>query len=408
MRGVLKILVLTNLYPNPYQPQRATFNRQQVRALASQYNVRVIAPILWTDELQLRHSQGMRLEENRIAQCDGLTVYHPRYWYPPKVLRGLYGKCFERSVRRTFENVVRDFEPDLLYAPWTYPDGWAGVQLGKTVGLPVVIKVHGSDLLLLPRHPGRRAKTLAALRDAHAVVTVSKNLQQAVREQGIDSDKVHVVYNGVDTQVFTPGDRTAARSRLGLPNDVPIILFVGNLHSIKGIDLLLDACLRLARSRVEFQCHLVGDGGLRSALLQQAQDSGIDSRVFFHGTRPHDELVDWYRSANVLALPSRSEGVPNVLLEASACGLPCVATRVGGIPEISEWGQIELVGKENARELAAALLPFVDCPVNDYNKTKRFGRDLSQAAAELSGLFERVVSQQIEALPAVVSPALSK
>src|SRR5262249_20192692 len=99
----------------------------------------------------------------------------------------------------------------------------------------------------------------------------------------------------------------------------------------------------------------VGDGPLRPDLERQAAASGLCGRVRFIGSRPWSELPDWYRAADVFCLPSHSEGVPNVLLEASACGTPWVASQVGGIPEIANLGVSRLVPPNTPPALAAAL-----------------------------------------------------
>src|SRR5437667_11460387 len=99
----MRILTLTNLYPNPFQPHRAPFNRQQLRELAARHAVSVIAPIAWTDELAARWRGKAPLPVDRRVTCDGIPVEHPRYVFPPKALRGWYGHLFRRSVRRPFE-----------------------------------------------------------------------------------------------------------------------------------------------------------------------------------------------------------------------------------------------------------------------------------------------------------------
>ena len=96
----MRILVVTNLYPNPLEPERAPFNRYQVRALAARHPVHVISPIAWTDELAAR-SRGRIPRERRVI-CDGIVVDHPRYWFTPKVMRNWYGYFFSRSIQRMF------------------------------------------------------------------------------------------------------------------------------------------------------------------------------------------------------------------------------------------------------------------------------------------------------------------
>ena len=110
----MRVLAVTNLYPNPLQPHRAPFNRHQLRLLGLRHPLRVIAPVAWTDELALARAGGGRLA--RAVTLDGLPVEHPRYYFPPKVGRGLYGHCFAASVRGAFRRAVREFAPEVVFA----------------------------------------------------------------------------------------------------------------------------------------------------------------------------------------------------------------------------------------------------------------------------------------------------
>ena len=107
----MRILVLTNLYPNPWQPHRAAFNRQQFAALAQQHEVRVIAPVAWTDQLASR----LRGQHERTILCDGMVIDHPRYLFPPKMLRSWHGHFYLRSVRPAFERAVGSGKPAILH-----------------------------------------------------------------------------------------------------------------------------------------------------------------------------------------------------------------------------------------------------------------------------------------------------
>lgn len=386
----MRILAITNLFPNPLQPSKAPFNRQQLSWLSRRHEVSVIAPILWNEERRARRASGEVLQSDRTSECDGMEVHHPRYIYPPKILRGLYGHCFDWSIRPTFERVFARFRPEILFAPWAYPDGWAAVELGRRKGLPVVVKVHGSDVNALDAHRSRRGPTIATLRRADLVIAVSQHLADRMVELGVPSSRIRVVYDGVDTERFRPGSRDEARHRLGLSGGKDLLLFVGNLVQVKGLDVLLAACDDLARAEVPFRIHLVGDGPLRSWVEREAQRLSLGDRVFLAGARPHDEIADWFRAADLLVLPSRSEGVPSVLLEAASCGLPFVATRVGGIPEIAHLGTGRLVRSGDADALAAAIADGLSGSFEHPATSKPRGQD--EVAAELSEIFEAVVS----------------
>ena len=105
------ILVLTTLYPNPYQPGRAPFNGPQFRALADRHAVAIISPIAWTDELAARRRGAARLPRDRRISRDGIPVDHPLYVHTPWVLRGRYGRFFRHSIHRPFERALAEFRP---------------------------------------------------------------------------------------------------------------------------------------------------------------------------------------------------------------------------------------------------------------------------------------------------------
>jgi len=355
---------MTNLYPNPWQPHRAPFNRHQFRILNERHPVQVIAPISWIDERNARKVSGPSLGDERRVSLDGLTVEHPRYWFPPKIARSWYGHCFRFSVGKAFRSAIAQFRPDLIFAPWAYPDGWAAVRLGHAAGLPVVLQCHGSDILLLDQFPSRRKRTVEAVTAADGVVAVSRDIASHLYRLGASRERVRVIHDGVDRTRFSPGSRTEARRHLGWAKVDPMLLIVGNLVAVKAVDVLLNAAAELAGSGQRFDLVVIGEGSLRSELEQLAQALGLGDRVTFRGAVPQTDLPTWYRAANLLVLPSHSEGVPNVLLEASACGTPWVASRVGGIPEIAHLGVNSLVPPNSPGELAAAIRTMLKSPAD--------------------------------------------
>jgi glycosyltransferase involved in cell wall biosynthesis len=383
----VRILALTNLYPNPFQPHRAPFNRQQFRILAASHAIRVIAPIAWTDELKARWKGAPALAKTRTADRDGLTVEHPRYWFTPRLLRRQYGRFFQASTMGAFRRALDEFRPDLVFAPWAYPDGWAAVRLARKAGLPVVIQAHGSDVLLLDRFPARKHRTIQAVRDADGIVAVSQDIANHLVRYGVSADRVRVVYDGVDTSIFHPGPRKEARDRLGVADGDPLLLFIGNLLPVKAVDVLLEACRLLEESGSAFRAAIIGEGPLRITLERLAARLGIAERVRFLGSLPQQQLPDWYRAADLFVLPSYSEGVPNVLLEASACGTPYVASNVGGIPEIAHLGVARLAPPGKPAALADAIRESLS---RTDRRSAVAPRRREEAVAELVGFLNEV------------------
>jgi glycosyltransferase involved in cell wall biosynthesis len=222
--------------------------------------------------------------------------------------------------------------------------------------------VGGSDVLLLTDEPGRRRRVLDVLRAADAVVTVSSDLETKLVEFGVPRPAVHIVGRGVDSQRFAPGNRAEARSRLGLAADGRALLWVGRMHPVKGLDVLLEACSILRQRGSAFRLYLVGDGSLRPSLEADSRARGLSEVVSFVGPVPQEQLADWYRAADYFVLPSRSEGIPNVLRESLACGTPFVASRVGGIPELVGGLANRLVPPGDPTALAGALAQALSEP----------------------------------------------
>lgn len=351
----MRVLAMTSLFPNPYQPNMWSPNRQQLRWLAERVTVDVIAPLPWTTERTGRKRDGNLLAQGRKRQLDNLTVDHPRYWFPPGILRGSYGRYYRWSVKKTFARHVSEFKPDVVFTQWAYPDGWAAVKLGHASGLPVVLQVLGSDVLLLDEHPARKPGTLEALKEADGVWAVSQDLARALKRLEVNPERIRVIYDGVDSHAFHPGDQQDARRKLRLDPNGKIILYVGNLVPVKALDKLLLACEQLKSEGAEFHTAIIGQGELSQTLEKQRAGLSCRDQIKLYGSMPQETLPDWYRAADVFVLPSYSEGVPNVLLEASACGLPYVASNVGGIPEIAQRGNGTLVPSGDVPALATAI-----------------------------------------------------
>jgi glycosyltransferase involved in cell wall biosynthesis len=377
----MRVLAITNLYPGPGRELIAAFNRQQFAALAKRCRLRVIAPTAWQtawkDRLRGRRSVG------RYINADGIETEHPVYYYPPRVLRHRYGECYLHSVRRTAERAIREHRPDVLLSCWVHPDGWAAIQLGREHGIPVVIKAIGTDLLAASHSTLRHSRIRDALTGAECVIAVSRHLAEHAIRLGAETTRVRVVPEGLDDQLFFPGPRDTARSRLGLPARGKIAIFVGNLLWSKGVGVLVEACRRLAPREPAFHCYFVGRGADGARLKSTIQERRLEERISLAGAFPHAELPDWYRAADVVVLPSYSEGIPNVLREAIACGTPFLATNVGGIPEIAHPSYSRLVAAGDSTALAETLSEMLVSPLEVDRQAARACSIGCQRSAEL-------------------------
>ena len=328
----MRVLIVTNLFPNSREPGRGVFNRQQVAELARGHRVTVIAPVPWVPLGFGRLAAGRRFASvPRRETIDGLEVWHPRYLAIPGIGRPLHGVGYFLGIRRTVNAIHRRTPIDVVLATWAYPDVFGAVLAARRIGRPVVAKVHGSDIHLALRLGWRRRAIRWALSHCAAVIAVSESLKQALLALGLEAQRIVVVPNGVDRARFAPMERHAAREALRLRPQGRRIVFVGHLTAVKGLQTLIDAMLQVPG---DVRLTLVGEGELAEPLRASAASRGLNGRVEFVGRRPHEEIPLWLNAADVCCLPSLSEGCPNAAVEALACGRPVIASRVGGVPDV--------------------------------------------------------------------------
>ncbi len=345
----MNVLFLSSEFPSQVDPHRAVFNRHMIRGLAGRHQVRVVCPIAWTDALRKRDLGPPPQAGERFSAT------YPRFYFPPRVALHWRGAWMWWSLgRRLFRDASRQ-KPDVVLSYWAHPDGEVALRLARRLCVPVALMVGGSDVLVLTKDPRRLLRIEAVLRGVDAVMAIGQNLADRVVAMGIPVSRVTSLMRPVDATRFSPGDRAEARRRLGLPLDQAVLLLVARLVPVKDVGTLLRAVALLREHHPSMVACIVGEGPEAARLTALCRQLGIDSLVRWLGSVPHDDLPDWYRAADVTVLPSLSEGVPNVLLESTACGTPFVASRVGSIPEIADDACDRLVPPGQARDLATAI-----------------------------------------------------
>ncbi|MGJ7441120.1 D-inositol-3-phosphate glycosyltransferase [Aquipuribacter sp. MA13-6] len=223
---------------------------------------------------------------------------------------------------------------------WLFAERW-GVPLVHTMHTMAKVKNEALATGDVPEPRGRLIGEEQVVRAADRLVANTDD-EAADLGRHYDADPAHVgtVPPGVDLQLFRPGDRRAARARLGLPADADVLLFVGRIQPLKAPDVLVAAAARLRADRGPSARPLVvvvlggpsGSGLARpTALLEQAAALGLDDVLITRPPVPRAELADWYRAADLVTVPSYNESFGLVALEAQACGTPVVAAAVGGL-----------------------------------------------------------------------------
>lgn len=347
----LRIALVTPNLPVPHDLTRGRYLHETARALSRIATVRVYFP-------QIRHPRiagfaprtflGGRV--GRDYALDGIDL--EPYDYPgfPGLSRATNGLVGARALLPR----LRRFAPDIVLGYWVFPDGDAAVRAARAIGVPCIVGARGSDI---HARKGIGAwLTRSTLRRADAVLTVSEAMRRAAIDGfGVAPDKLTTIVNGIDTAVFHPRDRQAMRARLGIEPGVRLLTYVGRLVETKGLCELLEAFAVVRAVRPDAHLALVGDGVMRGRLEAMVAAAGLAGRVHMPGGMDHAGVAEWICASDLLTLPSWSEGYPNVLVEALACGCPVVATDVGGASEIVDASSGILVPPRAPAALADAL-----------------------------------------------------
>jgi teichuronic acid biosynthesis glycosyltransferase TuaC len=340
----MTVLVLSHMFPNPRDPGAGIFVLEQIKALRDAgATILVVSPTPWAPR-RLRFLPSVRKYSvvPLHSVVDGFVIQHPRVPTLPKRLGFSWsGLLFYLCCRRLVAKVIRQTKIDAIHAHTVLPDGAAAVLLGREFGLPVICTAHGSDVNVYPyKNRFVRWASQWALRHVDCMIAVSENLKKAAIALA-GPREIAVVHNGADSGSFKTMGKCEARSRLKLDYTGKLVCFVGYLRSEKGLEYLLEAFAGLRQP--DTQLCLVGDGPLKHSLTALAQRLGIVANCRFVGKRPHDEIPLWISAADCIVLPSLSEGFPTILAEAMLCGVPIIATPVGGIPEVIRDGETGLL-----------------------------------------------------------------
>jgi glycosyltransferase involved in cell wall biosynthesis len=367
----VNVLVFVNRYPSRADPATGAFVREMARAASRHAEVAVLC----NDGGTRDHPRGHRLSD---SEKDGLRIVRLSYRRPPGPLPHVhYRRGLRAAVRRLQET---GFRPDVIHAHY-FLAGAVAVRIGRRLSVPVVISEHSSTFPAGTVTGTHLRRARFAYRHAALVCPVSRHLQEAIEATGIEAS-FRIVPNTVDTEVFRPGP----------PSGGARIAYAAVLRPGKGLEELVRA---LRAVDAPWSLEVAGDGPARRGAERLAEELGIGERIHFHGALDRPALAELLRGCDLFALPSEAETQGVVLIEAMACGLPVVATEVGGVPEVVPADAGELVPPRDPDALAAALRRVID-GLNRFDRAAiarhaadRFGyepvgRTLAEIYAELA------------------------
>jgi D-inositol-3-phosphate glycosyltransferase len=311
-----------------------------------------------------------------VEVVDGYRVHHVAAGPPGPLPIGRMA----RHVRAYAEAVIdrlRDAAPlPAIVHSHYWLSGWAGLVVKRELGIPLANSFHTLGRVKdLTRRAGEPPESLLRIAAEHEVIEGSDcvvastplEAEDLMSHYGADPSRLCTSPPGVDHDVFRPGPKMEARARLGWSRHERVVLFVGRIQALKGLDVALEAfaCLRRPDARLVVVGGPSGPKGEAeaAAIRRRAAELRLETAVSFLPPVPHAHLADFYRAADALVLPSRSESFGLVAAEAQACGLPVVAARVGGLAHVVDDGRSGLLVEGwGPADHAAALARVLDDP----------------------------------------------
>jgi teichuronic acid biosynthesis glycosyltransferase TuaC len=381
----MKILSLSSVYPNPREPGLGLFVRSRLEEVARLAQVKVIAPVPLIDYSKV----GRALSPANTS--DTLEVFHPRWFYPPGGTPANVICLFVRLLP-----LVRSIRPsfpfELIDAHFGYPEGATAALLAAAFGVPFTITLRGSEPMFAAS-PLRRKVLRWAMRRANHIIAVSDELREFAIGQGVAPSRATTVPNGIDPQVFYPRETHANRGPRTL-------LSAGELIEAKGHHLVIRATKALLERGHDVQLLIAGGVARGGAPYERelkglTAELGLEDRVRFLGWVDRENLPELLSAADLFCLASFTEGWPNVVNEALACGAPVIASAVGGVRAMLASGRFGIAVPPHD---LAALTDALDRGLNQsWNRAaiSAWGQSRTWAtvASEVIGIHRSVIER---------------
>jgi glycosyltransferase involved in cell wall biosynthesis len=356
----VKVLFLTHNFPRRPGDHAGAFVLRLAQALREcGLELHVVAPVAHNGEADTE-IDGIPVERFRyaprryetLAYTGNMATDVAQSWSSRLALLGFLGADFSAAVRAR-----RRFEPDIIHAHWWFPAGLVGTWTASLGHVPLVTTLHGTDVRLARRLGVARPLFRHVLKHSAAVTAVSSFLSEMAGSVGGIPNPV-VAPMPVATELFTPADGHAERDGL---------LFVGRLTQQKGLAHLLHA-LSLMSTKVNLE--VVGDGPLWNELHALAERLHVGDRVRWSGVLPQPALVERYRRAQAVVVPSTGEGFGMVAVEAALCETPAVAFASGGLRDTVRDGSTGVLVPDGDDTLLANAL---DSLLQDPGRARELG-----------------------------------
>lgn len=340
-----RILYISHLYQHKKDTSDGCFITQQISLLSKTNQTLVISPVPL-----LPHKSDILSPNTFIERVSGIpsfyrhnntSVYAPKFFrLPKKPFFNTEGKFFVRAVNKRLDKIL-EFNPEILHSYWLYPDSWAASQISRKLKIPHVVSIPGSDIYLID-HRRISSAVKEVLQKVSAVIIQNSREEKKLNALPIDSQKIHMISNGVDVSRFFKLSNCSDFQDVIDNNCVEEenfkILYVGHFYEVKRVDVLIKAFEIFHRKHPKSSLYIIGKGRLKSKLNSLAASLLPSNSYKFIHEVPQTHLRGWYNAVSTLVLPSVSEGNPNVVMEALACGTPVIGSDIPGTADLIENG----------------------------------------------------------------------
>lgn len=360
--------MIAESFPSPAHPYRGTFIGEQVKRLLDHVErITVLSPTTYIPRfLKIgRVARQASVPARYELVKDRCEVLFPRYLKAPGD-RCLWWTTaqWRRIVSKTVGELLETGSLSLIHANRGGLGSWAAIQAARQYGLPCVVTYQGTEVHTeLVNRQNAWQLCRDSFRFADLNILVARSLEHTLKACVQPEGRCEVLIRGVDLKTFFPPKTEGLRQ--------PAVLFVGAVRTTKGAFDLLEAWAQVVVKWTQAELWVVGPDYTNGRFAQEVRSRGHDKSVKILGPQPLSNVADFMRQTQVLCLPSHGEGTPNCVMEAMACGLPVVATEVGGIPDIVETDRTGiLVQKGDIQKLAEALTALLQ----DSDRRARIGQ----------------------------------
>ena len=348
----MKIIWITPEFPSSKNNIKGIYIYRTVKELAKYYKIYVIClypalpPLLemlkyWRDWKSIYHDWKYNYPKNSIApeEFKNDQIIFLRYYRLPRgIFQHIEGRFVYFQSRKYLSRILD--KHSIIHANWIFPAGSMANIISKKYNIPFLVSLLGSDVnrLIEGTKFWKAAKQL--LEQANKITAVTNDLFEKCKEKhiNIENKKKELIDNIYETDKFILKDKNKTRKLLGINPDVKMIFYAGGLIPLKNVNILIEAVFNILKSGTDVNLYIAGSGPDEGILKRLVINREIGDKVFFLGPLQTDQMINYYNCADIFSLQSKSEGLPNVIVESFFCGTPIVATAVGGIPEIVKEG----------------------------------------------------------------------